>query len=207
MEASHQRDPFLYSMGFANLPGSVRDALFQPYLQARELLFHFDLNLRRPRLLNDQMAMLRGLLYGLLASLVRDYRRFEREADYRPPAFPGDFHPEDPFFNVDRMFGVQGNNANENAPLRASWRHHSGPVIGVKTVLVDLLQNIYEDIYDAQNLEEEEKGGDKDEDAAEAHARAQMAPMLATANQFLGSVQQMMAALHRCIEEAAAAVA
>ncbi|KAH9395484.1 serine/threonine protein kinase, CMGC, CDC2/CDK sub [Tyrophagus putrescentiae] len=49
-------------------------------------------------------------------------------------------------------------------------------------------QNIYQDIRD-QNLEEDK---DEDENIAEAHARAQMAPMLTTTNRFLGSVQQMM---------------
>ena len=76
-------------------------------------------------------------------------------------------------------------------------------MIAVKTALVNLLQNIYQDIHD-QNLEEDE---DKNENVAEAYARAQMAPMLTTANQFLGSVQQMMAALNQCIEEAMAALA
>ena len=73
----------------------------------------------------------------------------------------------------------------------------------MKTALVNLFQNIYQDIRD-QNLEEDK---DEDENFAEAHARAQMAPMLTTTNQFLGSVQQMMVALNRCIKEAMAALA
>ena len=91
----------------------------------------------------------------------------------------------------------------QNPASQASSRRHSGQVIAVKTALVNLPQNIYQDIRD-QNLE---KDKNEDENFAEAHARAQMAPMLTTTNQFLGSVQQMMAALKRCIEEAMAALA
>ncbi|KAH9394018.1 hypothetical protein TYRP_021145 [Tyrophagus putrescentiae] len=75
-----------------------------------------------------------------------------------------------------------------NPASQASSRRHNGQVIAVKTALVNLFQNIYQDIRD-QNLEEDK---DEDENFAEAHARAQMAPMLTTTNRFLGSVQQMM---------------
>ncbi|KAH9395368.1 hypothetical protein TYRP_020685 [Tyrophagus putrescentiae] len=77
-------------------------------------------------------------------------------------------------------------------------RRHIRSVIRIKEALVALLWVIYEDACKWFCKEHDAKTGN-------IYAWAQMQPMLKTANDFLGNVQQMTNAMHRCIDKAAVA--
>ena len=95
----------------------------------------------------------------------------------------------------------------------------SSLVIQLKNELVDLFQFVHKDIctrgleetneYQENQEEDEDEGQDANVFAVvvEVHAQVQMTPMLATANRFRRSVQQMMAGLVRCVEASAVAEA
>ncbi|KAH9401505.1 hypothetical protein TYRP_016897 [Tyrophagus putrescentiae] len=216
----------LFSIGMANIPVNVREAITEPYERARQCLAQLMTDqliglLRRrphrPALLNRRMTALTGLLYAHLLSLVQDYQNFERDPTRYRPNLELDLE-HSAFWNVNQMFDDEVEESIwEEAASAVPSICSSSLVIRLREELVDLLQFVYEDIC-ARGLEEanedledqDEDEGDEGQDlnviavVVEVHSRVLMEPMLATANRFLRSVQQMMVGLVRCVEEAVA---
>ena len=186
-------------IGFANLPNNVRVALYHPYFQARDGLCQFSQSWSRFEALQQQMDELKKQLKGHLQSLVNRYLRFVRQGT-RPRRYPDDLNPENPFFRLDGMFDQKNANKKDEilAPTMGNQRRHIRSVIRIKEALVALLWVIYEDACKWFCKEHDAKTGN-------IYAWAQMQPMLKTANDFLGNVQQMTNAMHRCIDKAAVA--
>ena len=201
------------------LPANVRLALAGPYNQARRRLLEFEVDWLRLSLFHQRIATLSRRLYSHLKSLIKQYRRFEREGRGQQLLcrFPADLNPADPFFVVGpRFYDEEGDNDDEydnndrNPPVSQAIARqrrrirHSESVIRVRSALIALLCTLYEDIR-TESYEEDEHKVDADE--AEDRARSRMEPMLTVANGFLGNVQEMVTVLHRCIEEASVAAA
>ncbi|KAH9389124.1 hypothetical protein TYRP_008478 [Tyrophagus putrescentiae] len=167
-----------------------------PYFQARDGLCQFSQSWSRFEAFQQQMDELKKQLKGHLQSLVNRYLRFVRQGT-RPRRYPDDLNPENPFFRLDGMFDQKNANKKDEilAPTMGNQRRHIRSVIRIKEALVALLWVIYEDACKWFCKEHDAKTGN-------IYAWAQMQPMLKTANDFLGNVQQMTNAMHRCIDKA-----